>query len=110
MCCAMTIAFRSQELTLQRAAKCLEEPDRTTRQEAWELAATRRYQDHERVEEIFDQLLALRERIAKNAALPDYRAYCWKSYKRFDYTPEQCLAFPAAIPTSYLPLVTGLDR
>jgi oligoendopeptidase F len=110
ICGAMTVEFRGQELTLQQAAKYLEEPDRTTRQEAWELAARRRYQDHERVEEIFDRLLALRERIAKNAGLPDYRAYCWKSYKRFDYTPEQCLAFADAIATSCVPLVDELDR
>ncbi len=78
----MMVNFRGQELTLPQLAKYLEDPDRATRQEAWELAAKRRYQDHERIEAIFDQLLDLRARIARNAGLPDYRAYAWKSYKR----------------------------
>ena len=107
---AMMVNFRGKELTLQQLAKYLEDPDRATRQEAWELSARRRYQDHERLEEIFDQLLRLRERIATNAGMPDYRAYAWKSYKRFDYTPEQCLAFADAIAAACVPLVDELDR
>jgi oligoendopeptidase F len=106
----MTVNFRGKELTLQQLAKYLEDPDRATRREAWELSAKRRYQDHERIEEIFDQLLRLRERIATNAGMPNYRAYAWKEYKRFDYTPEQCLAFADAIAAACVPLVAELDR
>src|SRR5205814_1491642 len=106
----MMVNFRGQELTLQQLAKYLEDPDRATRQEAWELSVKRRYQDHERIEAIFDQLLELRARIARNAGLADYRAYAWKSYKRFDYTPEQCLAFADSIAKACVPLVEELDR
>jgi len=31
--------------------------------------------------------------MARNAGLTDYRAFIWKSFKRFDYTPEDCLGF-----------------
>jgi oligoendopeptidase F len=106
----MMVNFRGEELTLQQLAKYLEDPDRGTRQEAWELSAKRRYQDHERMEEIFDQLLKLREKIASNAGMADYRAYAWKEHKRFDYTPEQCLAFADAIAAACVPLVDELDR
>jgi oligoendopeptidase F len=81
-----------------------------TRQETWELIANRRYADHERLETIFDQLLGLRERIAKNAGLSDFRAYMWKAYKRFDYTPQQCLTFADSIAKACVPLVDELDR
>ena len=73
----MMVNFRGQELTLQQLAKHFENPDRATRQEAWELSAQRRYQDQEKIEEIFDQLLKLRERIAVNAGMPNFRAYVW---------------------------------
>src|SRR3954468_17748365 len=49
ICGDMVVQFRGQELTLPQLAKYLEDPDRATRQEAWELTAQRRYQDHERI-------------------------------------------------------------
>jgi oligoendopeptidase F len=107
---AMTVQFGGEELTLQQAERYLEEPDRTTRQQAWELIASRRYRDHEAIEGIFDKLLELRARTAANAGLPDYRAYIWRAYKRFDYSPEQCLAFADAIARTVVPLVRELDR
>ena len=107
---AMMVNIAGKELTLQQAAKYLEEPDRGTRQEAWELAARRRHQDRERIEGIFDELMGLRETIAKNAGMGDYRGYTWKAYKRFDYSPEQCLAFADSIAKTCVPLVDELDR
>jgi oligoendopeptidase F len=110
ICGAMTVQFRGKELTLQQAAKHLEEPDRATREEAWRLINERRFADHERVGEIFDKLLDLRGRMARNAGVADYRALIWKRYKRFDYSPEQCLAFADAIAKTCVPLVDELDR
>jgi oligoendopeptidase F len=110
ICGAMTVNFRGQELTLQQAAKHLEDPDRQKRQEAWELSMNRRYADHPRIEDIFDKLLDLRARIARNVGFDNYRQYVWKSYKRFDYSPEQCLAFADAIARTCVPIVRELDR
>jgi oligoendopeptidase F len=110
ICGAMTVNFRGQELTLEQASKYLEDPDRAARQEAWELIAERRYRDRASIEDIFDQLLGLRNAMARNAGLPDYRALVWKQYARFDYSPEQCLAFADAIERSCVPLVEELYR
>ena len=107
---AMMVNFRGKEYTLQQMGRFIEEPDRATRQEAWELTANRRMQDREKIEALFDELLGLREKIARNAGLPDYRAYAWKAYKRFDYTPDDCLKFADAIEQSCVPLVKELDR
>jgi oligoendopeptidase F len=110
ICAAMMVHIDGKELTLQQAGAFLEEPNRQKRQEAWELSAQRRYADHERVEGIFDELLGLREKIAQNAGMRNFRAFTWKAYKRFDYSPEQCLAFADAIAASCVPLVDELDR
>ncbi|MEA2709245.1 MAG: oligoendopeptidase, partial [Phycisphaerales bacterium] len=109
-CAAMMVTFRGGEYTLQQLARFNEEPDRPTREEAWRLSAARRMQDREKVESYFDQLLPLRQTIARNAGLPDYRAYCWTAYKRFDYTPDDCLRFADAIAESVVPLVHEFDR
>jgi oligoendopeptidase F len=123
ICGDMTVNFRGEELTLQQAERFLQEPDRPTRQEAWELISDRRHKDREKIDDIFDRLLDLRTliarnaglpdfraRIARNAGLPDFRAYVWKEYKRFDYTPEQCMAFADAIARAVVPLMRDLDR
>lgn len=110
ICGDMTVNFRGEELTLQQAEKFLQEPDRPTRQEVWELVANRRFRDHEKIEDLFEQMLDRRDRIGRNAGLPDFRAYMWKEYKRFDYTPEQCAAFADAIARTVVPLVDELDR
>jgi oligoendopeptidase F len=109
-CGAMMVNFRGQEYTMQQIGRFLEEPDRATREEAYRLSVERRLRERGTIDDIFDQLLPLRQTIAAQANLPDYRAYCWKAYKRFDYTPDDCLRFADAIADSVLPVVEQFDR
>ncbi len=106
----MMVAFRGKEYTMQQMARFTEEPDRATREEAWLASTERRMQDVEPIETIFEKLLPMREQIAANTGLPDYRTYCWKAYKRFDYTPADCLKFADAIAAACVPVVRELDR
>jgi oligoendopeptidase F len=106
---SMVVNFRGRDYTLQQLARFVEEPDRATRQEAWELTVNRRLQDSEAIERTFEQILPLRHQMALNAGLPDYRAYIWKEKKRFDYTPEDCLRFADAIAATVAPLMDELD-
>ncbi|CAN5532735.1 M3 family oligoendopeptidase [soil metagenome] len=105
----MMVTFRDKEYTMQQMARFTEEPDRATREDSWRASAARRLEDVEPIEDIFEKLLPMREKIANNAGLPDYRAYCWKAYKRFDYTPADCLKFADAIATACVPVVKELD-
>jgi oligoendopeptidase F len=106
---AIMVIFRGKEYTPQQMARFLEDPDRAMRQEAWEANTNRRLAEREKFEDIFEKLLPLRERIAANADLADYRQYAWKSKKRFDYTPEDCLRFADAIAESCVPVVARLN-
>lgn len=107
---AMTVTLDGKEYTLAQAGRLLEEPDGAVRQRSWEAVADRRLQDREKCEDIFDQLLALRHTIAGNAGLSDYRAYIWKGYNRFDYTPDDCLRFADAVAETCVPVVDELHR
>ena len=64
---SLTVQFRGEEKTLVQMGRYLEETDRALRQEAWELVANRRLQEAEKFEAIFEQLVKLREQIARNA-------------------------------------------
>ncbi len=106
---AMTVEFDGQTLTLQQLSRYLEEPDRETREKAWRLSADRRLEDRAKFDGVFDQMLGLRKQMAKNAGVPDYRAYMWKAMDRFDYTPQHCHDFADAVQRVCLPVVDKLD-
>lgn len=105
---AMTVTYRGSDHTLPQMARYLEEPDRAVRQEAWEAVVRRRMQDRERLDAIFDDLLVLRHRIARNAGCADYREYVFHERERFDYTPADCLRFHDAVEQVVMPVARRL--
>ena len=106
---SLTVTFSGEEKTLVQMGRYLEEPDRALREEAWRLVAQRRLQEADKFEDNFEALLVLREQIARNAGFPNYRAYAFRAKGRFDYTPEDCLKFHAAVETEIMPVVRLLQ-
>ncbi|MFB3788455.1 MAG: M3 family oligoendopeptidase [bacterium] len=104
LCGAMTVEFDGQERTLPQMAKYLEETDRPRRQAAWEGIARRRLQDREKMDEIFDQLIAIRHRMALQADCTNFIEYAFQMYKRFDYSPRDCERFHQAVEAAVVPL------
>ena len=110
ICGAMMVSFRGKEYTMQQMARFSEELDRPTREEAYRASVARRLVDREKVDEIFEKLLRLREKIAANAGMKDYRDWVWRAYKRFDYTPEDCLRFADSIEKTCMPVMRETDE
>jgi len=107
---AQTVHFDGKERTLQQLAPYSELTDRSVRQAAWETEANRRLQDKDRLEDIFDELVALRHKIARNAGCDDFREYAFKAKLRFDYTPKDCLDFHEAIERTAVPVYRELQK
>ncbi|MDB6054914.1 MAG: oligoendopeptidase family [Verrucomicrobiales bacterium] len=107
---SLTVQFRGEEKTLVQMGKFLEETDRSLRKEAWELVSTRRIQEAEKFEDLFEKLFIIREQIAKNAGFQNYRDYSFRARGRFDYTPEDCVAFQKAIETEVVPVLKELHE
>ncbi len=101
---AMTVAVDGETQTIQQAAQRLQEPDRAVREAAWRAIQDRWLQDRASLDSLFLDLRGMRQRLAHNADLPDYRAYRWQELQRFDYTPEDSLAFGRAIEEHVVPL------
>jgi oligoendopeptidase F len=106
---SLTVNFRSEEKTLVQMGRYLEEPDRALREESWTLVAKRRLEEADKFEEQFDALVKVREQIARNAGFPNYLAYAFRAKGRFDYSPEDCLKFHAAVDTEIMPVVRQLQ-
>jgi oligoendopeptidase F len=110
LCGDMTVTFDGQERTLQQMAVYGENPDRAIRREAWELGTQRRLRDREKLDDIFDALVDLRGRMARNADQSDYREYAFRAYQRFDYTPADCVRFHEAIEKAVVPAARAINE
>jgi oligoendopeptidase F len=107
---SLTVNFRGEEKTLPQMSPYLEETDRAVRQQAWELVANRRLAEADKLEDLFDELVRLRERIASNAGFGNYRDHAFRRLRRFDYSPEDCFAFHAAVKIEVMPIVRELQE
>jgi oligoendopeptidase F len=101
---AQTVNFEGREQTLQQMAKYLEETDRKTRQSAWEKSEERRLQDRNALNSLYDELIGIRQKIAKNASFANYRDYLFRARERFEYTPEDCFRYHQAVERHIVPL------
>jgi len=105
---SLTVEFRGEQKTLTQMGRYQEEPDRPLREEAWRLVATRRLQEANRFEQILNQLLVLRGRIAANAGHANYRDYAFRMRGRFDYTAVDCERFHDGIEAEVMPVLRRL--
>jgi oligoendopeptidase F len=107
---AMMVTVNGEEYTLQQAAKFLENPDRNLREEVYRKIQDRRLQDKATLDELYDKLVALRNKEALNAGFTNYRDYRFKELGRFDYTKEDCFQFHDAVKLHVMPLVNDIYR
>ncbi len=107
---AMLITVNGKEYTLQQAGKFLESQDRNLREEVYRKIQERRLEDKDKLAELYDKLIALRNQQAKNAGFENYRDYRFKELGRFDYSKDDCFKFHEAVKIHVLPLVNKIYR
>ncbi len=107
---AMMVEVNGEEFTLQQAAKFLENDDRKLREEVYKKIQDRRLQDAEKLNDLYDKLVHLRNTEALNAGFTNYRDYRFKELGRFDYSKEDCDKFHDAVKQHVLPLVNEIYK
>ena len=105
---AQTVQWEGEERTISQMGPIFLETDREKREQAWRLVAERQLADREALNELWTRFLPLRRDIAGNADMPDYRAYRWRDFQRFDYSPEDCLRFHDAIEEVVVPAASRI--
>ena len=106
---AMTVQFEGREQTLPQMSRYQELTDRSIRESAWRAVCARRLTDRAAFDELFNQMVALRHKVAVNAGFKDYTQYAFKERRRFDYTEAHCRAFHEACEKAVVPLVRRLQ-
>lgn len=107
---AITVEFEGKAYTPVQMGKFQLELDRDLRRRAWQATADARLATHDRLAELFESQLRLREKVAVNAGLADFREYTWKAMQRFDYSPDDCDAYAHAVERVVLPALQRINR
>ena len=102
---AMSVTLSGQEYTLEQAANFLKDTDRSVRQDTWETIQKRRLVAKKELNTLFNELIALRHKVAQNAGFENYRDYMFQAMGRFDYTPKDCYDFAEAIEKEIVPIL-----
>ena len=106
----LIVEIEGKELTLQQAANFLKNPDRAKREAAFIKINDKRLAHAQELDELFNKLIALRNQVALNAGFENYRDYMFAALGRFDYAPEDCFAFHAAIQKEVVPLIKQFNE
>jgi oligoendopeptidase F len=104
----MTVEVNGQEYTLQQAAKFLEDPDRSLREEVYHKINERRLLDNKELTNLFSSLLQKRHEVAVNTNFKNYRDYRFAELGRFDYSKEDCYKFHESVKLHVMPLVNQI--
>lgn len=107
---AQTVEHNGETMTMQKASLLLKEQDEELRKTIFEKMSSRRSEDREKLDTLYNELIRLRHRIAVNAGFENYRDYKFVSLGRFDYTKEDCFAFHQAIKSEIVPLVKQIQQ
>jgi oligoendopeptidase F len=110
LCGAMMVNFDGEERTMPQMGMYQQDQDRSVREASWRAVAERRLQDRDAIDGIFDKMVANRNQTAQNAEFEEYRGYMFAVKHRFDYTPEDCIAFHDAIDEACMPIVRTLAK
>ena len=106
----MSIEVNGEKLTMQKAQLLLKDTNRSYREEIYNKIQKRRLKDEKVLDNLFDELIELRQKIANNAGFKNYRDYMFSAMGRFDYTATDCYSFHDAIEQEIVPIITSFEK
>ncbi|MEQ8358611.1 MAG: M3 family oligoendopeptidase [Cytophagales bacterium] len=105
---ALFIKHEGQELTLPQASNYLMSNDRKVREEVFYKISEARASVEKELDDLFNEMLPIRQQIAENAGFKNFRDYIFKAKGRFDYSAADCKTFHNAVKKEVVPLLDEL--
>jgi oligoendopeptidase F len=105
---AMTIEVDGKTITLQQAFNYYKSPDRALRESVYRKVNDRRLVDRAKLDELFDQLISLRDKKSRNAGFENYRDYKFVELDRFDYNADDCIRFHESVRKACVPVLNEM--
>lgn len=100
----LMVSWDGEQLPLPAIYPFFESPDRAIRKKAYETHKAAKLNVSEKLDELFDKSLSLRQQVAKNAVFENYTDYRFKELQRFDWNQSHCFEFHQAVKKHILPL------
>ena len=100
----LTVTLDGEEMPMPKASVRLQSSDRARRKEAWLAISDKRYSVKQEADQIYDDMLKLRVKTAKNADYSNFRDFSHDRLQRFDYSPQDAIDFQNAIEEHIVPL------
>lgn len=104
----ITVNWDGKTLTIPQAQVYLKDVDRGVRKKAWLNIQQVRLEKKDRVDGILNQMIHLRDQVARNAGYANYRDYKHDALHRFDYRTEDTLSFHESIKNHMRPLAKSI--
>lgn len=104
----LQVSFRGEAYTLPAMARWLDEADRDLREQSWLAVQRARFGIAPDLSSLFDELAALRGKLAANAGFENYRDYRFRELERFDYGVDECERFHEAVEQHVVPALVEL--
>lgn len=101
---AMEVEIDGEKMTMQQAGTKLQSTDRALRERAYKAITDVRLAVKDELDELFSAMVAKRDELAKNTGHDNYRDYMFEAMGRFDYTPQDCMAFHESIEKAIMPI------
>ena len=99
----LSVDWDGERKTIPQLQPHLQSDDRGERERAFRLGAGAYMDRRDELAALFDRMYALRQTVARNAGFPDFEQYVFQAKHRFDYTPEDCRRFHAAVEATVVP-------
>jgi len=100
--------FDGKKVTPQMLNPFLKSPDRILREKAWRARVSMQFADTKKLDELFEKMLDLRNKLAANADMNNYLDYRYKELSRLSYTRKDTKAFRDAIHKYVVPAVAKM--
>jgi oligoendopeptidase F len=104
----LSVDWDGEAKTIPQLQPYLKDTDRAVRERAFRAGAQAYLAHRDELASLFDRMLALRKDVAREAGFPDFQRYAFAAKHRFDYTPEDCAGFHAAVQEAVVPAVARL--
>ncbi len=104
----LSVDWDGEQKTIPQLQPYLKSPDRAVRERAFRAGAQAYLEHRDELASLFDRMLTLRKAVAHEAGFSDFQRYAFAAKHRFDYTPEDCAGFHAAVEEAVVPAIARL--
>lgn len=104
------VTYEEKPYTIQQISVFQENLDRQIREKTYHIRVEPHLKDKDKLDDIFDEMLLVRNKIALNSGFANYRDYAFVSKGRFDYTPDDCLRMHDAIEETIVPILNEWSK